>query len=183
VSRDSFHQPRVLRAPSNLALSTAREGAATAPLGSLGQGLTTLMGKNFFLLSHLNLPSFSLQPFPLVLSLHPLVQSPSPSFLSAPPGTGSCSKVTLEPSLLQAEQPQLPQPVLVGEVLQPSDHLTYTNTSVEAPHSRSGLSGSRAFCPVLPQGRVVAHGTRAMHARCLFSLQAQSLQIHCLVSG
>jgi len=33
--------------------------------------------KNFFLISNLNLPSFSLQPFPLVLSLHPLVKSPS----------------------------------------------------------------------------------------------------------
>jgi len=118
--RDIFHQPRLLRAPSNLALSTAREGAATASLGNLGQSLTTLMGKNFFLISHLNLPSFSLHPFPLVLSLHTLVKSPSPSFLSAPSGTGSCSKVTLEPSLLQAEQPQLPQPVLVGEVVQPS---------------------------------------------------------------
>ena len=70
MSRDIFHQPRVLRAPSNLALSTAREGAATASLGNLRQGLTTLMGKNFFLISNLNLPSFSLEPFPLVLSLH-----------------------------------------------------------------------------------------------------------------
>jgi len=69
----------MLRAPSNLALSTAREGAATASLGNLGQGLTTLMGKNFFLLSHLNLPSVSLELFALVLSLQPLVQSPSPS--------------------------------------------------------------------------------------------------------
>ena len=34
-----------------------------------------------------------------------------------------CYKVTPEPSLLQAEQPQLPQPVVVGEVLQPFDHL------------------------------------------------------------
>jgi len=89
----------------------------------MGQGLTTLIGKNFSLISHLNLPSFSLEPFPLVLSLHPLVKSPSPSFLSAPSGTGSCSKVPSQPSLLQAEQPQLPQPGLVGEVLQPSDHL------------------------------------------------------------
>ena len=32
-------------------------------------------------------------------------------------------KVSSEPSLLQAEQPQLSQPVPVGEVLQPSDHL------------------------------------------------------------
>ena len=81
MSRDIFHQPRVLRAPSNLALNPAREGAATASLANLGQGLTTLMGKNFFPISNLNLPSFSLEPFPLVLSLHPLVQSPSPSFL------------------------------------------------------------------------------------------------------
>ncbi|KAK4831319.1 hypothetical protein QYF61_016808 [Mycteria americana] len=32
-------------------------------------------------------------------------------------------KVSLEPSLLQAEQPQLSQPVFIAEVLQPSDHL------------------------------------------------------------
>jgi len=31
--------------------------------------------------------------------------------------------VSLEPSLLQAEQPQLSQPFLVGDVFQPSDHL------------------------------------------------------------
>jgi len=47
MSRDIFHQTRVLRAPSNLALSTAREGAATASLGNLGQSLTTLRVKNF----------------------------------------------------------------------------------------------------------------------------------------
>jgi len=68
MGRDPFHQPRVLPAPSNLALSTAREGAATASLGSLGQGLTTLRVKNSFLISHLNLPSFSLKPLPVVLS-------------------------------------------------------------------------------------------------------------------
>jgi len=123
MSRDIFHQPRVLRAPSNLGLSPAREGAATASLGSLGQCFTTLVVKNFFLIAHLNLPSFSLEPFPLVLSLQTLVKSPSPSFLSAPSGTGSCSKVSSQPSLLQAEQPQLPHPALSGEVLQPSDHL------------------------------------------------------------
>ena len=96
ISRDIFHQPRVLKAPSNLALNPAREGAATASVGNLGQGLTTLTGKNFFPISHLNLPSVSLEPFPLVLSLHLLVKSPSLSFLSTLPGTGSCSKVTPE---------------------------------------------------------------------------------------
>jgi len=73
MGRDILHQTRVLRAPSNLALNTAREGAATASLGNLGQCFTTLMVKNFFPISNLNLPSFSLQPFPLVRSLHTLV--------------------------------------------------------------------------------------------------------------
>jgi len=67
MSRDIFLQLRVLRAPSILALSTAREGAATASLGNLGQGLTTLTGKNFFLISDLNLPCLA----PLPSSLTP----------------------------------------------------------------------------------------------------------------
>jgi len=50
-------------------LNPAREGTATASLGSLGQGSTTLMEKNFFLTSNLNLPSPGLEPFPLVPSL------------------------------------------------------------------------------------------------------------------
>jgi len=81
MSRHIFHQTRLLRAPSSLALNTARDGAATAYLGNLCQCFTTLMVKNFFLISNLNLPSSSLDPFPLVLSLHTLVKSPSPSFL------------------------------------------------------------------------------------------------------
>ena len=75
MGRDIFHQPRVLQVPSNLALSTAGEEAATASLGNLGQGLTTFIVKNFFLLSNLNLPSFKLKPLPLVLSLHALVKN------------------------------------------------------------------------------------------------------------
>jgi len=60
MGRDPFHQPTVLRAPSNLALNTAREGAATASLGNLGNGLTILTGKNFFFISNLNLLIYSL---------------------------------------------------------------------------------------------------------------------------
>ena len=41
MGRDTSPQPRLPPAPCSLALSTARDGAATAPLGSLGQGLTT----------------------------------------------------------------------------------------------------------------------------------------------
>jgi len=33
-----------------------------------------------------------------------------------------CYKVSLEPSLLQVEQPQRSQPFLIGEVFQHSDH-------------------------------------------------------------
>jgi len=79
MGRDIFHQTKVLQAPSNPALDTAREGAATASLGNLGQGLTTLMGKNFFLISTLNLPSFSLKLLPLVLSVPQLRGSPAAS--------------------------------------------------------------------------------------------------------
>jgi len=72
MGRDIFHQLRLLRAPSSLALNTAREGEATASQGNLGQCFTILMVKNFFLISNLNLPSFSLEPFPLSYHYTPL---------------------------------------------------------------------------------------------------------------
>jgi len=81
TGKDTFHQTRLLKAPSKLALNTAREGESTASLGNLCQGLTTLMVKNFFLVSNANLPFFSLKTLTLVLSLHALVKSPSPAFL------------------------------------------------------------------------------------------------------
>jgi len=88
MGRDPFHQPRVLRAPSSLALNPAREGAATASLGSLGQGLTTLTVKNSILRSNPNPPSFSVKPFPSVLSLQALGKSPSAALSQAPSGAG-----------------------------------------------------------------------------------------------
>ena len=51
---------------------------------NLFQCLTSLIVKNFFLISSLNLPSFTLKTLPLVLSLQALVKSPSPAFLQAP---------------------------------------------------------------------------------------------------
>jgi len=74
MGRDLFDQLRVLRAPCSVALNSARERTATTSLGNLGQDLTTLMVKNFFLISNLNLPCFSLKPSPFVLSLQALVQ-------------------------------------------------------------------------------------------------------------
>jgi len=81
MNRDIFHQSRVLRAPSNLALNTARKGTATASLGNLGQGLTTPIVENFFLISSLTLPSYSLKTLPFVLSQQALLKSLSSSFL------------------------------------------------------------------------------------------------------
>ncbi|KAK4810857.1 hypothetical protein QYF61_008829 [Mycteria americana] len=96
---------------SNLTLNVSRDGASTTSLGNLFQCLTTLTVKDFFLKASLNLPSLSLKPLFLVLSQQALLKI-----------LEGCYKVSPQPSLLQAEQPQLSQPVLVGEVLQPSDH-------------------------------------------------------------
>ena len=121
MGRNTFHQTMLLKALSNLALNTARE---TASLGHLCQCLTTLTVKSFILLANLNLPSFSLKPLPLVLLLHALVESHSPAFFVAHLQVlEGCSKASPQRSLLQAEQPQLSQPFLTAEVLQPSDHI------------------------------------------------------------
>ena len=83
---------------------------------------TTFVVKDFFLISSLNLPSFSLKPLLLVLSQKALLKKPLPVFLTSPLQVlKGCNKVSLEPSVLQAEQPQIPQPVLIGKVFQPSD--------------------------------------------------------------
>ncbi|KAK4808555.1 hypothetical protein QYF61_009858 [Mycteria americana] len=105
------HLIRLLRALSNLTWNVSRDGASTTSLGNLFQCLTTLIVKNFFLKSSLNLPFLSLKPLLLVLSQQALLKLLEGFY-----------KVSRQPSLLQAEQPQLSQPVLVGEVLQPSDH-------------------------------------------------------------
>ncbi|KAK4818126.1 hypothetical protein QYF61_006213 [Mycteria americana] len=99
------------RAPSNLTLNVSRDGASTTSLGNLLLCFTSLIVKNFFLISSLNLPPFSLKPLLLVLLQQALLRIMK-----------GCNKVSLEPSLLQAEQPHLSQPVFIGEVFQPSDH-------------------------------------------------------------
>lgn len=51
-------------------------------------------------------------------------RSPILGSLTTPLGTGCCSKISLEPSFIQAEQSQLSQPFFfIGEVLQSSKHL------------------------------------------------------------
>ena len=98
--------------------------ASTTSLGNLFQCVTTLYEwKNFLLISNLNLPCPSLKPFPLVLSLPTLVNSCSPSCLYAP---FKYWKATIgsSRSLLFSKLNKFPQPFLMGEVLQPSDHLS-----------------------------------------------------------
>jgi len=53
-----------------MALIASSDRASTASFGNMLQCLRTLIVKNFFLLSNLNLLSFSLKPLPLVLSPH-----------------------------------------------------------------------------------------------------------------
>ena len=72
-----------------------------------------------------------------------------------------CSKVPPEPSLVQADQPQLSQPVLVGEVFQPSDHCcgppldllqqVHVFPVLRAPELDAGLPG-RGVSPELGRG-------------------------------
>lgn len=60
-----------------------RDGACAVSLGSTFQCISSLIVKIFFLISRLNLLSFSLQSLPLSLSLHVLVKIHSPAFLQA----------------------------------------------------------------------------------------------------
>ena len=84
MSRNFFNWVSLLRAPSNLTLNVSRDGASTTSLGNLFQCFTTLIVKNFFFISSLNLPSFSLNPLPLALLQQALLKSLFPSLLQAP---------------------------------------------------------------------------------------------------
>jgi len=74
MGRAAPHQLRLPRAPSNLALSTSRDGHHSFS-GQLCQHLSALWVKNVLLTSNLNLLSSSLKPLLLILLLHTLVKS------------------------------------------------------------------------------------------------------------
>jgi len=67
MGRDIFSWVRLLRAPSILTLNVPRDGASPTSLSNLGQGFSTLVTKNFSLVSSPNLPSCSFKPLPVVL--------------------------------------------------------------------------------------------------------------------
>ena len=72
------HLPLSQVAPSPIqpGLEHFRDGAATASLGNLCQGLTTLTGKNFFLTSDPNLPSIRWMHSPFSYHSMPLSKIP-----------------------------------------------------------------------------------------------------------
>jgi len=112
-----------------------RRRDSTASLGNLLRCLTSLIAKNFYLTSNLSLPSFSLKSLPSSYHYAPWWRV-SPHLSCRPLQVlEGCNKVSPQPSLLQAEQPQPSQPFLTAEVLQPSDHLcgllwTHSNSSM-----------------------------------------------------
>ena len=133
----------VLRAPSSLALGVSRMGHPP-PLCNLCQCFATLAVKNFFLIYNLNFSSFSLKPFLLVLSQQWPCCETVPFFLLY--AFKGCSQVFPEPSLLRTEQPQLSQPVLIGEVFHPLDHFcdplwVCPNRSMCLLHTEDSTSG------------------------------------------
>ena len=83
MNRDIYSSIRLCRALCTLTLSVSKHGASTTSLGNLSYCLISLIVKSFFLISNLNLLSFSLKPFPLVLSQQTLLKSLC-SFLYTP---------------------------------------------------------------------------------------------------
>lgn len=105
-----------------MAFNTSRDDASTTALGSIFQFVTTLIVKDFFLTSYLNLPSFTLKPFPLLLSLHALVITPYPALLQPPLGTGRFLLRFLQSlPFSKLNNPNSPS-VFTGEALQAPDH-------------------------------------------------------------
>lgn len=73
MGKDTFLWTTLLRVPLSLALNTSRDGEpATSLRNRMFQCLTSLTVMNLFLVSNLNLDSFSLNKSSLVLSLSAL---------------------------------------------------------------------------------------------------------------
>ena len=75
MNRDSYSYIRLPRATSSPTLSVSKDRASTTSLGNLFQCLATFIVNNFFLISNLILPSFSMKPFPPVLLQQILLKS------------------------------------------------------------------------------------------------------------
>ena len=122
VIRAAPHELRLPRAPSNLALSAFRGGALSSPLPhhhTNKEFLPNISPKS---------PLFQFKAIPpCPITICPRKKSIPLLFVSSLQVLEGCNEVSLEPSLLQDEQAQIPQPVFIGEVFQPSDHLSGPN--------------------------------------------------------
>lgn len=93
--------------PILFGLDHSQNGAPTHSLGKFPVCLTILTLKDFFLTSNLNLPSVSLKPLSLVLSLNVLTKSLSVALLQASVGTGRLIYDLLQPAGLHSPSPCL----------------------------------------------------------------------------
>ena len=101
MGRDTFCWTRLLKTLSNLTLNASRRGH-----------LQLLWATSARASPYLNLPYFSLKLLPIVLLLHVLVKFPLQFSYRPLQVLGGCCEVSLVPFSLQAEQPQLAQPLL-----------------------------------------------------------------------
>lgn len=102
--------------------------------------------QSFSLTSHLNFSSFSLGPFPLVLSLSAHVQSCSPTFQYA---LFKYWKATMRsPQTLLFSRLNNPnsQPIFLGEFLKPSDHLCASSGTISIGAGPSRAEDPRTGC-------------------------------------
>lgn len=123
LCRDSFHQTRLPKAPSDPIFSSSKDGASTASLGNLFHCLTTFIVKNALLISNVNLLlcliRFISNPN---LSLHALVKRLTLYLFYKPSLSIESLQLGLPRASLESKQPPLSQPLFIGEMLQPPDN-------------------------------------------------------------
>ncbi|KAK4817702.1 hypothetical protein QYF61_026392 [Mycteria americana] len=156
----------VVRPPGHHAEeSTPMDGDSTTSRGSLFQCLTTLSVKKFFLISSLNLPWRNLRRDRPHLS--------TPSFQAVV----ESDEVSPQPPFLQAEQPQVPQPLPISLVLQTLPQLRCPSLDTLQPLNVSlGVGGPKlntAFEVRPHQCRVQGTITSLVLLATLFLIQAR----------
>ncbi|KAK4826388.1 hypothetical protein QYF61_008059, partial [Mycteria americana] len=143
-------------------LNTSRDGDSTTSLGSLFQCLITLSVKKNFLISSLNVPLVQLEAISFCPITCYLGEETDPHLSTTSfQVVVESNKVSPQPPLLQAKQPQFPQPLLIKLLLQtlhqlrcPSlDTLQHLNVSLVV----GGPNLNTVFKMRPPQCRVQGH--------------------------
>jgi len=145
MGSDTIHQTRLLKATSNLALNSAREGAATTSLGNMCQCLTTLTVKNFFLSISSKATLFQFKAItPCPVPTGPCKKSLS-SFLAGPIRYWKAALRSLWSSLFSGLKSPNSQPFLVGRCSSP--RIIFVASSGATP------TGPRPSCAESPRAR------------------------------